>query len=48
MREYLYGNMVLIILPSTDIEKDSESQPKYKLEELKDVSQFERGILGVL
>ena len=29
--------MVSIILPSTDTEKDSESQRKYKLVELKDV-----------
>ena len=41
MRGYLYGNLFLIIL--TSIQKDSESQPKYKLVELK-----EHDIIGVL
>ena len=43
MRDYLYGNgnLALIIHTSTETVKDSESQPKYKLVELKDVSQFE-------
>ena len=46
--DHLYGNLVLIIFTFTDTGKDLEFQPQYKLKELKDVSQFEHGILGVL